>query len=259
VSATVTVSWLTAFLDRPASGAGPAARFWTAVTGTELSPPRGERGQFATLRPVPGDGDAYLRLQTVRTAAGPGGGHLDVHVPDVAAGAERAVALGARATPRGGYVTLTSPAGLPWCLVPAVVAGARRPAPVERDGGVCSRADQLCLDVPPATFAAECAFWQAMTRWELRTGSRPEFAVLVRPEDIPLRLLMQRLDAEPPAGRAGCHLDLACTDVPAEVAVHEGWGARVLARFPGWTTLADPSGVPYCITRRDPVTGLVPL
>jgi hypothetical protein len=251
----MTVQWLTAFLDRPASGTAAAVRFWAEVTRSTLSPVRGERGEFATF--LPPDGDAYLKVQTVLD--GPGGGHLDVHVVDVPAEADRAVALGARATPRDGYVSLTSPAGLRWCLVPGgAQRPARRPAPVARDGGFASRVDQLSLDLPPAAFDAECAFWAALTGWELRAGSRPEFAVLARGDGIALRLLLQRLDAAPDDGRAACHLDLACSDVAREVALHEGLGARVLARFPGWTTLADPSGVAYCITRRDPVTGTLP-
>jgi hypothetical protein len=253
----VTVRWLTCFLDRAAADVGTAADFWTRVTGTTLSAVRGERGQFATFLPPDGDGDALLRLQTVLD--GEGGGHLDVHVADPDAEAERAVALGASARPQQGYVTLTSPAGLRWCLVPdhggAAGGPARRPAPVARPGGVRSLVDQLCIDIPPAGFDAECAFWQALTGWELRRGSRPEFAVLVRAAGLPLRLLLQRLDDPPPAGVAGCHPDLACTDVDAEAAVHECWGARVVRRFPAWTAMADPSGHAYCITSRDPVTG----
>jgi hypothetical protein len=248
----VTVRWLTAFLDRPATSVGPATDFWTRVTGTTLSPVRGERGEFATL--LPPDGDAFLRVQTV--LAGPGGQHLDVHVDDVPAAAARAVALGARAEPQDGHVVLTSPGGLTWCLVPAH-GEALRPAPQRRDG-VASLVDQLCLDLPPEAFEAECAFWPAFTGWQLARGSRPEFAVLVRPPGMPLRLLLQRLDDEPSGGRAACHLDLACTDVAREVARHEAWGAEVVATFPAWTTLRDPAGVAYCITRRDPLTGTLP-
>ncbi|HET9655295.1 MAG TPA: VOC family protein [Kineosporiaceae bacterium] len=247
------VQWVTAFLDRRAAGRDAAAAFWARVTAGTLSPVRGVRGEFATV--LPPDGEAYLRVQTV--LEGPGGTHLDLHVPDVESAARRAQTLGATAVPRDGYVALTSPAGLPWCLVPA--AGApRRPAPVEREGGHHSLLDQVCIDIPPDAFAAECAFWQEVTGWQLRPGSRPEFAYLVRPPGIAVRLLLQRLDDMPADGRARAHPDLACGDVPAEVALHQTWGARVLGRFPHWTALSDPSGMPYCVTRRDPVTGTLP-
>lgn len=249
----MTVRWLTAFVDRPSQDVADTVRFWCAVTASTLSPPRGERTQFATF--VPADGDAYLRVQTV--AEGNGGIHLDVHVTDVDASAQRAVELGARAQRRAGYVTLTSPAGLRWCLVPAEAAALKRPAPVARPQS-SSLVDQVCIDIPADHYGAECVFWESVTGWELRAGSRPELAYLVRPADLPLRILLQRLDAPPPDGLASGHLDLATTNVGAEVELHESWGARVLARCPNWTTLADSTGRPYCITRRDPVTGALP-
>jgi predicted enzyme related to lactoylglutathione lyase len=248
------VHWLTAFIDRSASGMDAAVRFWSRVTAGSLSAPRGERGEFATF--LPDDGDAFLRVQTL--LEGSGGTHLDLHVPDVEAAAERAVALGAQAQPRDGYVSLRSPAGLPCCLVPDHVAVPRRPGPVTRDAGHCSLVDQVCVDVPPGSYDAEVAFWQEITGWQLRPGSRPEFAYLVRPAHLPLRILLQRLDDSPGDAPATCHLDLACTDVAAEAALHESWGAEVVARFPDWTTLADPTGAAYCLTRRDPATGTLP-
>jgi hypothetical protein len=252
----VTVLWLTAFVDRPAADVQAAVRFWTRVTETTLSPTRGDRGQFATFVPAAsGGGDAFLRVQTSLVGCDPG--HLDVHVADVEAESARAVALGALAVPRDRYVTLTSPAGLRWCLVPGR-PGSRRPAPIGRPDGSTSLVDQLCLDVPPAHWDIECAFWQAVTGWELHPGSRPEFAYLVRPGDIPLRLLLHRLNDPSVTGRASCHLDLACSNVATEAALHQEWGARILGRYPNWTTLADPTGAPYCITRRDPTTGTLP-
>lgn len=248
--------WLTAFVDRAAADIPAAARFWTRVTATRLSPARGEHGQFTTFQPeAPDDGDAFVRMQTL--IDGGERGHLDVHVADVEGESARAATLGAPAVPRDGYVTVISPAGLRWCLVPGR-PGLRRPAAVRRPGGWTSLVDQLCIDVPPAQWEAECAFWQSITGWTLRPGSRPEFAYLVRPPGIPLRLLLQKLDEPPVTGRASCHLDLACSDPTAETALHETWGARVLARHANWTTLADPTGAPYCITRRDPESGALP-
>ncbi len=253
-----TPRWLTAFIDRPSQELAVATTFWARVTGSTVSPPRGERGQFATL--LPPDGDPFLRLQGVLSG---GGNHLDVHVPDVTSATARATALGATAEMRGGHAILTSPAGLRWCLVPEQTpvgpqGRLRRPTPIRRSNDTASLVDQLCVDIPAGTFETECSFWHELTGWDLGSGSRREFAVLQRPAGIALRLLLQRLDSVPANGRARCHLDLACTDVGSETAVHESWGARVLQRFEHWTTLADPSGYAYCLTCRDPETGVRP-
>ncbi|GAA3352066.1 hypothetical protein GCM10020358_84880 [Amorphoplanes nipponensis] len=228
----MTVRWITGFLDTPSRVAEP---FWQAVTGSGLSPRRGPGGEFATLRPA--GGDPYLRVQVV--GDGPARAHLDLHVTDVAAQARRAVALGASVlADEGELVVLRSPAGLPWCLV-AWHGEANRPA------GARSLVDQMCLDVPAGVFDAEAGFWAAVTGWPRRPGSRPEFQALVRPPGMPLRLLLQRVDAP-----AGMHLDLACTDRAAEVAWHEQLGARVVAGHERWTTLRDPAGRTYCVTDR---------
>lgn len=54
----MTIRWMTGFFDFPAGGFEAGRDFWLGVTGYALSPPRGPRGDFATL--VPGEGDAYL-------------------------------------------------------------------------------------------------------------------------------------------------------------------------------------------------------
>jgi hypothetical protein len=248
----LTPQWLTAFIDRPADRWEVAVPFWCKVSGTSLSATRGPDGEFATL--LPADGDAFLRVQRV---GGGGGGHLDVHVPDVGAAVELAQRLGARLVFRAGHAILRSPAGLLWCLVPALTPVGdrlRRPAPVTRPDGVRTRVDQLCIDVPPGRFDVEVGFWHAVTGWTPATaGRRGEFARLIGPPGIPLRLLVQRLDDDPPGGSATCHLDVASSDVDAEVAHHhQDWGAQPLRRTPDWTTLRDPSGFEYCVTSRDP-------
>lgn len=226
------VRWVTGFLDTPSRVAEP---FWQTVTGSVLSPRRGPGGAFATM--LAPDGDAYLRVQVV--GDGPARAHLDLHVEQVPAQARRAVALGAVVVrDEGDLVVLRSPADLPFCLV-AWQGEAVRPA------GGRSLVDQMCLDVPVAGFDAEADFWAGLTGWARRAGSRPEFDVLQRPEGMPLRLLLQRVDAP-----AGMHLDLACTDRAAEVAWHERCGARVVGVFERWTTLRDPAGRAYCVTDR---------
>jgi Glyoxalase-like domain len=237
---------MTAFVDLPARTAEP---FWSAVTGCTLSARRGEREEFATL--VPADGDAHLRVQTV--AAGPGGCHLDLHVDDFAATAERAVRLGASVRAElDDVVVLGSPGGFGWCLVGH--QGERtRTRPVRWPGGHRSLVDQLCLDIPASRYDAECSFWSALTGWEHRHGRYDDFSALAGPESMPLRLLLQRTRDDDGPVRA--HLDLACDDVEAEVRRHLGLGATIVRWMPVWTTLRDPAGLDYCVTGRDPDTG----
>ena len=83
---------------------------------------------------------------------------------------------------------------------------------------------------------------------------RPEFAWVRMPGGPrPLDLLLQRLDRED--GPTSAHLDLGTTDRVAETERHVALGARIVAEEEFWTVLADPAGLPYCITDRDPATG----
>jgi hypothetical protein len=149
-----------------------------------------------------------------------------------------------------GYVICGSPGGLTFCLVGH--PGRRRPGPVGPPGAR-SLVDQVCLDVPPSQWDAERSFWAALTGWELRSGARGELAALARPEGMPLRLLLRRLDDEQYTVTG--HLDLACEDRDAEAARHVALGARPVRRTEHWTTLRDPAGRGYCLTRRDVETG----
>lgn len=246
------IAWTTAFLDGPADGWSATLRFWQAVTGTTLSPFRGPDEEFVTL--LPPEGDAYLRAQ--RTRAGRVGVHLDLHVPDVRAAADEAVALGAREIAASGHVVLSSPGGAPFCLVrPQDV---RRPAPLRwrsPDGSEhASLVDQYTIDVPAAHWVVERRFWAALTGWpqEPVTGD-PALVPLLRPSGTPLRLMLQRLDD--PGGPVRAHLDLATTDRTAETDRHVKMGARVEAVRARWTVLVDPAGRRYCLTDRDPATG----
>ncbi|WP_307872672.1 VOC family protein [Paractinoplanes ovalisporus] len=116
-------------------------------------------------------------------------------------------------------------------------------------GAVVSAVDQLCVDVPETVFDREAVFWSALTGWERAPSDLPQFEHLVRGAGMPLKLLLQRTQAGP----AGLHVDLACTDVDAEVARHVALGASVVRRVEGdWTTLRDVSGREYCVTARSP-------
>ena len=246
------VRWLTVFVDRPAATFDAAAAFWLAVTGATASPPRGEQGEFFTA--VPSDGDAYVRLQ--RIDDGPGGLHLDVHVEDLRAAADHAVSLGAtEVADLGDVVVMSSPAGLPWCVV-AHDGESAVPAPTTLPDGSRTRFTQVCVDVAPDRFDAECAFWSALTGWAPRSGARAEYRGLEVPPGQPLRLLFQRQDEASPDHDVSAHPDVYCSDADAAAKHHRRLGADLVAEFPWWIVMRDPSGAEYCLIRRDPaVTG----
>jgi predicted enzyme related to lactoylglutathione lyase len=246
----MTVRWLTAFIDRPAHDFDATIEFWQRATGSTLSPSRGRDGEFATL--IPSSGDPYLRVQ--RIADGPGGCHLDVHVDDIAATTRRAEALGARVHDAlDDLVVMSSPAGGVLCVV-AHDGEPVRPQPIGQDGRR-TIVDQLCLDIGRRDYESECAFWRDLTGWQHRQALLPGFSYLVRPDEMPLRLLLQRTDEEAPVRQAEAHLDLACDDADAACLDHVALGATVRARLEYWITMLDPAGLPYCLTRRNPDTG----
>ncbi|EWT01887.1 hypothetical protein N865_12640 [Intrasporangium oryzae NRRL B-24470] len=251
-----TVHWVTAFIDLPPGLHAAGTAFWSGATGYAVSPPRGDHLEFTTL--LPPVGNPFLKVQQV------GSGrriHLDLHVRDPEDAAHRAEELGAKVTHRagpGGYVTLRSPGGLVFCFV--TEHHEIRPGPTRWTYGHESLVDQVCLDIPPDLFEAECSFWSDLTGWPLRRSARrPEFSHLVRPEGIPFRFLFQRLD-ESATGEVGAHLDLATDDRESEVRRHEHLGATrdpAPPTSPRWTVMRDPTGAAYCITDRNPETGLL--
>lgn len=249
------IQWLTVFLDFPVHDLENGVAFWSDVTGASLSPWRGTADEFATLAPP--RGDACVRVQRVRDGASRC--HLDLHVgpraESLTIAIDRARTLGARILRRlGDLVIAESPGGFVFCLVPHEE---ERTPPLAADFGAggTARADQLCLDIPPQMFEPECVFWAALTGWELHCGSRPEFAYLERPAHIPVRLLLQRRDTAAPGETVTAHIDFACTDPWSLARQHTAHGATAQGRFPHWITMADPTGRPYCLTMRDPVTG----
>ena len=233
----MSIGWLTAFLDSPPETAAASERFWRDVTGTRLSLPRGDRDEFATL--LPPDGDPVLRVQRVVQSV-PGGLHLDLHTDDVRGLAGRVEELGGSTSHHVlGYVICGSPGGLTFCLVGH--PGRRRPGPVGPPGAR-SLVDRVCLDVPPSQWDTERSFWAALTGWEP-----------AGPDGMPLRPVFRRLDDEQYTVTA--HLELACEDHDAKAARHLALGARPLRRTQHRTTLRDPAGRGYCLTRRDVETG----
>lgn len=244
------IRWLYAFIDRPASRFGAALDFWAAVTATAPSARRGDSEEFVTL--LSGEADPFLKVQAVGDN---GGIHLDLCVDDVRLLAHRAVDLGAAVeADHGGYIVLRSPAGQLFCAV-SWGGEAQRPLPVGGPGGSDSRVDQVAIDVAPDRFEAEIAFWAALTDWGSHRGALPEFHLVKPSAELPLRIMVQRLDGPGPTRG---HLDVACGDVAAVRAWHEQAGATVLAERPLWTVMRDPAGGVYCLTSRLPATGSLP-
>lgn len=240
----MTPFWVTAFLDLAPESHAAGLAFWRDVSGWEVSPARGDHGEFVTL--VPPDGDAHVRVQ--RLGSGPSRMHLDLHVAEPRAAADRAVSLGAVEVADLGHVVLRSPGGFPFCFVGHP---ASRPAPASVwPGGHRTLVDQACLDIPADGFDGELHFWLEVTGREPVPSIRPEFQRLRRPAGQGLELLVQRLgDA---AGEVRAHLDLGCSDRGAETERHLALGATHVESYDAWTVLADPTGSAYCITDRAP-------
>lgn len=235
------------FADVAASELDRAAAFWTAVTGGSLGTPTGDDREWVPIERA-GE-DAHLWLQRTGREAGQAGWHHDLFVPDPDAAVRYAADLGARLVHAAGHVrVVSSPGGRVFCLV-ATDRVRRRPEPVRWPDGHRSLVDQVCLDIPADRYDDEVRFWAALTGWERRFAGHAEFERLVRPDEVPLRILLQRLED---GDTVGAHVDLSCDDRPAEVRRHEELGATTLRPFAGWTVLRDPVGLTYCITDRTP-------
>ena len=133
--------------------------------------------------------------------------------------------------------------------VPAV------PQPASFPGVRRSRVYQVCLDIPGPAFEEEAEYWATLSGGRVEVlHRRPEFAWLRIPGGPrPLDVLLQRLGRED--GPVSAHLDLGTPDREAETRRHVTLGAEVVAEEEFWTVLADPAGLTYCITDRDPATG----
>ena len=113
----------------------------------------------------------------------------------------------------------------------------------------------MTLDVDVDAFADEVRFWSELTGWSPLHGRSTEFVPLDRPQGMPLRVMLQRRARA--SGSTSCHIDLACDDVIASVADHQSLGATVVAVHELWTVMADPAGSEYCLTSRQPRTGVL--
>jgi hypothetical protein len=237
-----TVAWIQVFLDTPSTDFEDAVVFWSAITGWRPSQRRGEDGQFLTLEPPAGT--SYVRMQAVD---GPAGVHLDLDSTDRASSIELARTHGATsAWTYHDVEVMRSPGGFTFCQT--LLGG---DAKLVRDGATIL--DQVCLDVPQAAWESEVAFWRDVTGRELQEAAGPGFARLVAPDQP--RILLQRLDE--PDGPVRAHPDLATADREADSARHMALGASLVTVNPFWTVLTAPGGQVYCLTDRDPATGVV--
>ncbi|MFF0544554.1 VOC family protein [Nocardia thailandica] len=248
------IRWMWVFLDRPAAAFDDCVRFWSTVTGSAVSAPRGEHGEFVTL--LPPAGTPWLKLQAVGDA---GGVHLDLDVDDIPVAIDAVVTLGGRLIgDRDGYAVMESPAGQTFCLTPFQHAAAPDATgtavppvspPFVAPDGTASRVDQVCLDLAAGAIDGDRAFWSALTGRPATPSPLPEFTRLRSGFPFPLDLLIQRLDAPRPAG---AHPDLSSTDPAATAAWHESLGATRVSDGDRWIVLRDPGDALYCVTSRDP-------
>jgi membrane protein len=250
--------WVSVVLDMPSASFELGVDFWGAVTEYEVAHRRGHSGDIASL--TPRHGDEFLRFRSGAEESPQI--CLFFHVADPRSAADRAESLGAvalgptegSAAVRDDAVVLRSPGGFLFGFVDQ--AGTLRPKPLQFIDGHHSLVDQVCLDIPRRQYSTECGFWAALTGWELRV--RPvaaEFSHLVRPPEMPLRLLLQQLDQD--EGSVAAHLDIATSDRVAEAERHMALGAVISRVHSRWTVLAGPEGSTYCLTDRDPDTGML--
>lgn len=240
----IAVRWMWAFLDTAADDAEVSEAFWHRVTRTELSPPRGNRGEFSTL--VPQRGDAWVKVQRIVEG---GGVHLDLDVEQpLPAAAAEATRLGASEIVRHeDVIVMRSPGGFTFCLTSWANAGSPTTQVREDQPDLL---DQICIDVPSEHYDGEVDFWEQLTGWRRRTGALPEFTSLTRPDGIPVRLLFQKLGDR--SGTVRGHVDFACRDRAASRAAHVAAGASVVSEHEFWTVMRDPVGRIYCLTHRLP-------
>jgi hypothetical protein len=239
----MTVRWLQAVIDTPAGHFAAASEFWRTVSASSLGPVHPDHDEFVHL--IPAAGDMHLELQ--RTDDGPPGVHLDLLVDDITESTRRATDLGARLVSHPGHAVLETPGGVRFCLVP--FGGESQRAP-RIDHPVPHAIDQLCLDVPAEYFDRDIAFWSTFTGWEPNPQVLDEFCSFAQPRVLPIRLLLQRLGG---SDSARSHLDLSCGDaVAAVIDRHRALGATVVEGHEHWTVMNDPTGMPYCLTRRQP-------
>jgi Glyoxalase-like domain len=239
------VNWLHVVLDAPVGAHDRLRDYWQQALGwpvTESWPGHPELRSFK-----PPTGHPYVHLQRIE---GPARVHLDLESGQPADAVGHARSLGATlVSTRHEWTTLTSPGGLPFCVIRA--RNRRPPEPILWPQGHRSRLVQLSLDSPTDRHDQEVAFWRDLLTGRWVESSSPEFECKWHDDaGSPIQLLFQRL-AEP-TGSVRAHLDLGTDDVTAETQRHRDLGATDIGPGRGWHTLQDPAGLPFCVTDNSP-------
>jgi len=237
--------WLHAFVDVPADRLDAAAGFWGGALGWPAGDPWEGHPELRSF--IPPHGRPYVHLQEI---GGPPRVHLDLEAAQPDRTVERARLLGASLVGDfGGWRTLTSPGGLPFCVVDT--GRQEPPEAVTWPEGHRSRMVQLCVDSPAEAHDREVGFWRELLGERWVDSSSPEFAGKWHDDaGSPLQLLFQRLDE--PEGPVRVHLDHGADDVPAEVRRLVALGAEDLGPGRGWHVLRDPVGLVFCVTGNSP-------
>lgn len=103
---------------------------------------------------------------------------------------------------------------------------------------------KIVIDVAPADYERERAFWQAVVGGSWPEKDLPEYDGTELPGQG-LELLMQRLDEGP----SRLHLDIHTDDLDAEVGRLERLGARRIRQLRNLWILRDPAGLAFCVIR----------
>ena len=226
-----------------------ATKFWSQALGLELGGRWPGHPEFRSWE-QPGT-ESYVHLQV--GDHGPRV-HIDLEVDHIGAAAARCQDLGAELRhPGDGWQTMSSPGGLPFCLVSRATHETPPPATRGADGHR-TRLVQICIDSPDAVHEAEVAFWRRVTGWRWVPSDRDEFAgKLFAPIGSSItRLLLQRLGRDDGGDQARAHIDLGTDDVDAEAARLVQLGAEVAWPGDRWVAMTDPVGMLFCVTPNPP-------
>lgn len=237
--------WLHAVIDVPSDRLSSTARFWGQALGWPAGEPWDGHPELRSF--VPPQGTPYVHLQEID---GPSRVHLDLESPEPDVTVDHARRLGAAfVADHGSWRALTSPGGLPFCVV--WTGTEQRPDAVTWPQGHRGRLVQLCLDSPAAAFDPEVEFWRGLLAGRWVDSARPEFAGTWHDGGSPLQLLFQRLDE--PDGPVRLHLDHGTDDRDAEIGRLLALGAEDLGPGAGdWHVLRDPAGQVFCVTSNSP-------
>lgn len=110
-----------------------------------------------------------------------------------------------------------------------------------------SRIGVVLIDHPEETYAVSAAFWAGATgsargTSEAPPGEEPYESLDALPAGLNLELQRTGSGTSP-----RIHLDIETDDVPAEIARVIALGARVVEEREGYSILADPGGLLFCV------------